>query len=199
MKKLQVWLPLLFAIIMILGMLIGYHLYPDIGSAGFFKTSKRVPVQQVIDLVNQKYVDSVNSDSLSDEAIEGMHQARDPARPERHRRSHHCCRYRSRRHLRRSRPAPLSLAHRGRHRGRHRRPARHLARAHRARTRHLPEHRGTHLVAQPIPNNTTNASRQPARPSTTNTGEANVVNQLRCPGMTITSDAEPHSLTYRLR
>ena len=78
MKKLQVWLPLLFAIIMILGMLIGYRLYPDIGSSGFFKTSKRVPVQQVIDLVNQKYVDSVNNDSLSDEAIEGMLAHLDP-------------------------------------------------------------------------------------------------------------------------
>ena len=78
MKKLQVWLPLLFAIVMVFGMLIGYRLYPDIGSSGFFKTSKRVPVQQVIDLVNQKYVDAINSDSLGDEAIEGMLAHLDP-------------------------------------------------------------------------------------------------------------------------
>jgi carboxyl-terminal processing protease len=78
MKKLQVWLPLLFAIVMVFGMLIGYRLYPEIGSSGFFKTAKRVPVQQVIDLVNQKYVDPVNMDSLSDEAIEGMLAHLDP-------------------------------------------------------------------------------------------------------------------------
>src|SRR5580698_9851256 len=78
MKKLQIWLPLLFAIVMIFGMLIGYRLYPNIGGSGFFKTSKRVPVQQVIDLVNQRYVDAVNMDSLSDEAIEGMLAHLDP-------------------------------------------------------------------------------------------------------------------------
>src|ERR1700691_2673741 len=78
MKKLQVWLPVLFAIVMILGMVIGYRLYPDIGGNGFFKTAKRVPVQQVIDLVNQKYVDPVNMDSLNDEAIEGMLAHLDP-------------------------------------------------------------------------------------------------------------------------
>lgn len=78
MKKLQIWLPLLFAIVMILGMLIGYRLYPDIGSGGFLKTSKRAPVQEVIDLVNQKYVDAVNMDSLGDEAIEGMLGHLDP-------------------------------------------------------------------------------------------------------------------------
>ncbi len=78
MKKLQVWLPLLFAMVMVFGMLIGYRLYPEIGTAGFFKTAKRVPVQQVIDLVNQKYVDPVNMDSLSDEAIEGMLAHLDP-------------------------------------------------------------------------------------------------------------------------
>ncbi|HSZ84554.1 MAG TPA: S41 family peptidase [Puia sp.] len=78
MKKLQIWLPLLFAIVMIFGMLIGYRLYPNIGGSGFFKTSKRVPVQQVIDLVNQRYVDPVNMDSLGDEAIEGMMAHLDP-------------------------------------------------------------------------------------------------------------------------
>src|ERR1700729_4032069 len=78
MKKLQIWIPLLFAVIMIVGMLIGYRLYPQIGSGGFLKPSKRVPVQQVIDLVNQKYVDSVNMDSLGDQGIEGMLGHLDP-------------------------------------------------------------------------------------------------------------------------
>ncbi len=78
MKKLQVWLPLLFAIVMIFGMLIGYRLYPNIGNNGFFKTSRRIPVHQVLDLVNQRYVDPVNMDSLGDEAIEGMLSHLDP-------------------------------------------------------------------------------------------------------------------------
>lgn len=78
MKKLQVWLPLLFAIVMIVGMLIGFRLRGNIGEAGFFKTRKQAPVQEVIDLVNLKYVDSVSIDSLGDDAIQSMLAHLDP-------------------------------------------------------------------------------------------------------------------------
>ncbi|HWK05578.1 MAG TPA: S41 family peptidase [Puia sp.] len=78
MKKLQVWLPLLFAIVMILGMVIGFRLRGNISTAGFFKTRKQTPVQEVIDLVNMKYVDPVNMDSLGDNAVQGMLTHLDP-------------------------------------------------------------------------------------------------------------------------
>jgi carboxyl-terminal processing protease len=78
MKKLQIWLPLLFAIVMILGMLIGFRLRGNIVTSGFFKTRKQSPVQEVFDLVNMKYVDPVSMDTLGDAAIEGMLTRLDP-------------------------------------------------------------------------------------------------------------------------
>jgi carboxyl-terminal processing protease len=78
MKKLNVWLPLLFAVVMILGMLIGFRLYPNVNSGGFFKTGKLNRVQEVLDIINNQYVDSVYTDSLSEEAIQGMLVHLDP-------------------------------------------------------------------------------------------------------------------------
>ncbi len=78
MKKLNFWLPLLFAVVMILGMLIGFRLYPSTNTGGFFKTGKLSPVQEVLDIIKDKYVDSVHADSLSDEAIQGLLSHLDP-------------------------------------------------------------------------------------------------------------------------
>jgi carboxyl-terminal processing protease len=78
MKKIQVWIPLLFSIIMIFGMLIGYRLHGNISPKGFLKTRRQAPVQEVIDLVNQKYVDSVSIDTLGTNAIQGMLAHLDP-------------------------------------------------------------------------------------------------------------------------
>ncbi|HEV3326277.1 MAG TPA: S41 family peptidase [Puia sp.] len=78
MKKIQVWLPLLFAIVMIVGMVIGFRLRGNIRPTGFFKTRKQSTVQEVLDLVNNNYVDSVSIDSLGDNAIEGMLSHLDP-------------------------------------------------------------------------------------------------------------------------
>ncbi len=78
MKKLKVWLPLLFAIVMMIGMLIGFHLRENIHTTGFLKTRKQTPVQEVIDLVNMKYVDTVSLDTLGNNAIDGMLDHLDP-------------------------------------------------------------------------------------------------------------------------
>ncbi|MDP4130443.1 MAG: S41 family peptidase [Bacteroidota bacterium] len=78
MKKLKVWLPLLFAVTMILGMLIGFRLYPNVNTGGFFKTGKLNRVQEVLDIINNKYVDTVYTDSMSQEAIDGMLAHLDP-------------------------------------------------------------------------------------------------------------------------
>jgi carboxyl-terminal processing protease len=78
MKKLNFWLPLLFAVIMILGMLIGFRLYPNTSAGGFFKTGKLSPVQQVLDIIQDKYVDTVHADSLDDDAIQGILRHLDP-------------------------------------------------------------------------------------------------------------------------
>src|SRR5579872_135929 len=78
MKKLQVWLPLLFALVMMVGMLIGFRLRGNIRPTGFFLTRKTTSVEEVMDLISLKYVDSVPSDSLRDDAIDGMLSHLDP-------------------------------------------------------------------------------------------------------------------------
>jgi carboxyl-terminal processing protease len=63
---------------MILGMLIGFRLRGNIAAPGFFNTRKQTPVQEVLDLVNRKYVDHVSMDSLGDDAVQGMLAHLDP-------------------------------------------------------------------------------------------------------------------------
>ena len=68
-KKLQVWLPLLFSIVLVAGMYLGYGLS---GSTGFFKTEKSTSLQQALDIIHKNYVDKVNVDSLQGSAIQQM-------------------------------------------------------------------------------------------------------------------------------
>lgn len=63
---------------MIVGMLIGFRLRGNIRPTGFFKTPKASTVQEVMDLVNKYYVDTVSADTLGDNAIEGMLSHLDP-------------------------------------------------------------------------------------------------------------------------
>ena len=74
-KKLQVWLPLIFSIVMIVGMFLGYELG---GGEGFLKTQKRTSLQEALDLIKNKYVDEVNTDTLQGEAIQEMVNHLDP-------------------------------------------------------------------------------------------------------------------------
>jgi carboxyl-terminal processing protease len=77
-KKLQVWLPLLFSVVMITGMFFGYKLNPGQNHKGFFETTKSTPLQEAVDVIRRKYVDEVNLDSLESGAIEEMMTHLDP-------------------------------------------------------------------------------------------------------------------------
>src|ERR1051326_318764 len=77
-KKLQVWLPLLFSIVLIAGMFFGYRLNSSGNTKGFFKTSKSTSLQEALDLIRLKYVDPVNVDSLEGGAIQQMMSELDP-------------------------------------------------------------------------------------------------------------------------
>ncbi|MEO6452588.1 MAG: S41 family peptidase [Ginsengibacter sp.] len=77
-KKLQIWLPLLFSIVMIAGMFIGYRIKENMPGRGFFYIEKRKPVNEVINLIETKYVDNVPVDSLTDKAIESILNQLDP-------------------------------------------------------------------------------------------------------------------------
>jgi len=78
-KKLQVWLPLIFSIVLIGGMFFGFKLRESTPSgSGFFKADKKSSLQQILDLVKQRYVDPVNTDSLQGNAIDEMMSHLDP-------------------------------------------------------------------------------------------------------------------------
>ncbi|HRE52042.1 MAG TPA: S41 family peptidase [Flavitalea sp.] len=79
MKKLQAWLPLLFAIVLALGMAAGYTLRENIPSGqGFFQSSRQSSVQETIDLIRMQYVDSLDMDTLAEDAIKAMLNNLDP-------------------------------------------------------------------------------------------------------------------------
>lgn len=77
-KKLQIWLPLLFSIVMIAGMFFGAKLHEQTGAKNLFKRDKRTSVQEAMDIIRLKYVDSVGMDSLQDGALHEMMNELDP-------------------------------------------------------------------------------------------------------------------------
>ena len=74
-KKLQVWLPLIFSIVLIAGMYLGYTLG---GGTGFFKVEKSTALQEALDHIRNNYVEKVSVDSLQGDAIQEMMSHLDP-------------------------------------------------------------------------------------------------------------------------
>ncbi len=78
-KKLQVWLPSIFALVMILGMYLGFNLRGNTAGAGIFlRNSNSTPVQEIMDLVKTRYVDNIKPDSLSGLVIDNVLTHLDP-------------------------------------------------------------------------------------------------------------------------
>jgi carboxyl-terminal processing protease len=79
-KKLQIWLPLLFAIVMTLGMFVGYKLRADTSTqtAGFMQNTRSNTVQEILNLIQNKYVDNISIDSIKEDAINAMLSHLDP-------------------------------------------------------------------------------------------------------------------------
>src|SRR5436190_274106 len=78
-KKLQVWLPLIFSIVMIAGMFFGFNLHKQTGTTkSFFALNKRNSLEEALDLIKLRYVDSVHLDTLEEGAIQQMMSGLDP-------------------------------------------------------------------------------------------------------------------------
>lgn len=77
-KKLQVWLPLLLAGMMVVGMMIGYELKSKTSGRDFLKFNKKSNIQEVMDLVKAKYVDDIKFDSINQTVIEDVLAHLDP-------------------------------------------------------------------------------------------------------------------------
>lgn len=79
-RKLNVFLPLLFAIVLALGMYLG-HQMPGSNSGAqtlLFSRAPQGPLQEVMDLLKVKYVDTLKVTDLQQEAIEGLLGHLDP-------------------------------------------------------------------------------------------------------------------------
>src|SRR3954471_5880433 len=79
-KKFQVWLPLLFSIVMTAGMVIGYQMRERTAVANsFFQNNTNTGVlPEILSLIRNKYVDKIATDSLKTDAINDMLAHLDP-------------------------------------------------------------------------------------------------------------------------
>jgi len=79
-EGIKVWTPLLFSLILISGMVLGFYLHDslrakrDIGET----IERNDRLEQIIDLIDEKYVDTVNSDDLYKNAVTGILKSLDP-------------------------------------------------------------------------------------------------------------------------
>jgi carboxyl-terminal processing protease len=77
-SKIQVWLPVLLSVTMVAGLYLGYKMRDNMPGKSFFYMEKRRPLQEIIDLINNRYVDDVKPDELADTAIQAMLYKLDP-------------------------------------------------------------------------------------------------------------------------
>ena len=78
-NKIQVALPLFFSIAIIIGMLIGYKLHSNMPNAkSFFQLSGSNKLEEVMNIIENRYVDKVSIDSISEDAIAGLLNKLDP-------------------------------------------------------------------------------------------------------------------------
>jgi carboxyl-terminal processing protease len=77
-KKFKTWLPLLLSISMVAGMYLGYKMRDGMPAKSFFYMERRKPMQEILDLIESKYVDDVNVNELGDTAIVAMLSKLDP-------------------------------------------------------------------------------------------------------------------------
>lgn len=78
--RLKVWTPLLFSIILILGMTLGFNLRDSLRTKRDIQTiiERNDRLEQIIDLIKEKYVDTVNGNLLYQDAITGILSHLDP-------------------------------------------------------------------------------------------------------------------------
>ncbi len=74
----NVWLPLLFSIMMVLGMLIGYKMRDAMPNRNFFSIEKKSSIQEITDLLNARYVDPLDIKKITDTAIQAILSKLDP-------------------------------------------------------------------------------------------------------------------------
>ncbi|MFT4093098.1 MAG: S41 family peptidase [Niabella sp.] len=77
-RKFEVWQPLIYSAVMIIGMYVGYRFATGQPNKKIFKKDQSTALQEALDVIRTKYVDSVNIDTLEQHAITEMMSELDP-------------------------------------------------------------------------------------------------------------------------
>ncbi len=79
-RRRNVWAPFIFFAAMATGILLGYFLSNRNSKSGVFQVmvERNDPLREIISLINNQYVDSINSDSLYQDAVSGILKHLDP-------------------------------------------------------------------------------------------------------------------------
>lgn len=79
-RFLHYWTPLLFSVILIGGMILGFNLRDTLRNKRNITTiiERNDRLEQIIDLIREKYVDTVNTNNLYDDAVAGILSHLDP-------------------------------------------------------------------------------------------------------------------------
>lgn len=77
-KKINPYLPVWFALVMIAGVLLGYWLNTHSSGLGIFKSQGSGKLNQVLQYVQKNYVDTIGKSRLEEKAITGLLESLDP-------------------------------------------------------------------------------------------------------------------------
>src|ERR1039457_580827 len=77
-KRISIYLPVVFAAILLAGIVIGMQLGQTGHGFSLIKTKNDTKLNDVINYVNKNYVDAESKDALKEKAITGMLQSLDP-------------------------------------------------------------------------------------------------------------------------
>ena len=79
-KRFNIWTPLTFSVILILGILIGFRLNKYLANKRPISNAveRNDRLEEIIDIIGAKYVDSVSADSLYEDAVTGILKHLDP-------------------------------------------------------------------------------------------------------------------------
>jgi len=79
-KRFNIWTPLTFSVILVLGILIGFQLNKYLAKKRPISNvvERNDRLEEIIDIIGSKYVDSVSADSLYEDAVNGILKHLDP-------------------------------------------------------------------------------------------------------------------------
>ncbi|MFM7709739.1 MAG: S41 family peptidase, partial [Ferruginibacter sp.] len=74
----KTWLPLLLSVTLAIGMIIGFTMRDNFPGVAFFAGRKSSPIKEVLQLIDERYVDDVASNKWQDSTLNAILNSLDP-------------------------------------------------------------------------------------------------------------------------